>query len=60
MRPTLRTATVLSALLLLAAPPANLAGKDGNSTQEYNGFPRTNIRSGGKFHGVIREGVIAF
>ena len=29
-------------------------------TQKYNGFPETNIRSGGKFHGVILEGVIAF
>ena len=29
-------------------------------TQEYNGFPDTNIRSGGKFHGVILEGVVAF
>jgi hypothetical protein len=29
-------------------------------TQKYNGFPVTNIRNGGKFHGVIMEGVIAF
>jgi hypothetical protein len=29
-------------------------------TQKYNGFPETNIRSGGKFHGVILEGVVAF
>ena len=29
-------------------------------TQTYNGFPVTNIRNGGQFHGVIMEGVIAF
>jgi hypothetical protein len=29
-------------------------------TQTYNGFPEANIRNGGKFHGVIMEGVIAF
>jgi hypothetical protein len=28
--------------------------------QEYNGFPPTNIRNGGKFHGVMLEGVIGF
>jgi hypothetical protein len=28
--------------------------------QEYNGFPATNIRNGGKFHGVMLEGVIGF
>jgi mono/diheme cytochrome c family protein len=28
--------------------------------QTYNGFPDTNIRSGGKFHGIIPEGVVAF
>jgi hypothetical protein len=26
--------------------------------QEYNGFPATNIRSGGKFHGRVLEGVV--
>jgi hypothetical protein len=29
-------------------------------TQEYNGFPLSNIRHGGKFHGVMLEGVIGF
>jgi hypothetical protein len=29
-------------------------------TQEYNGFPLANIRHGGKFHGVMLEGVIGF
>jgi hypothetical protein len=29
-------------------------------TQEYNGFPPANIRSGGTFHGVMLEGVVAF
>jgi len=29
-------------------------------TQKYNGFPPTNIRNGGKFNGVMLEGVIAF
>jgi hypothetical protein len=28
--------------------------------QKYNGFPPTNIRSGGKFSGTMLEGVIAF
>jgi hypothetical protein len=28
--------------------------------QEYNGFPVTNIRNGGKFNGLMLEGVIAF
>ena len=28
--------------------------------QEYNGYPVTNIRNGGKFHGMMLEGVIAF
>jgi hypothetical protein len=28
--------------------------------QEYNGFPPTNIRNGGKFHGLMLEGVIGF
>ncbi len=28
--------------------------------QEYKGFPPTNIRSGGKFHGLMLEGVVAF
>ena len=29
-------------------------------TQKYNGFPPTNIRNGGKFNGMMLEGVIAF
>jgi hypothetical protein len=29
-------------------------------TQKYNGFPVTHIRSGGKFSGVMLEGVIGF
>jgi hypothetical protein len=28
--------------------------------QEYNGFPPSNIRNGGKFHGLMLEGVIGF
>jgi hypothetical protein len=28
--------------------------------QEYSGYPTTNIRSGGKFNGMMLEGVIAF
>ena len=28
--------------------------------QEYNGFPPANIRNGGKFHGLMLEGVIGF
>jgi hypothetical protein len=28
--------------------------------QEYNGFPPINIRNGGKFHGVMLEGVVGF
>jgi hypothetical protein len=29
-------------------------------SQEYNGYPVTNIRNGGKFSGVMLEGVVAF
>jgi len=29
-------------------------------TQEYKGFPAANIRSGGRFNGMMLEGVIAF
>lgn len=29
-------------------------------TQEYTGFPAVNIRNGGKFNGMMMEGVIAF
>jgi hypothetical protein len=28
--------------------------------QKFNGYPANNIRNGGKFHGVIAEGVVAF
>ena len=28
--------------------------------QEYNGYPVTNVRHGGKFNGMILEGVVAF
>jgi hypothetical protein len=29
-------------------------------TQKYFGFPPSNIKNGGKFHGVMAEGVIGF
>ena len=29
-------------------------------TQEFNGYPSTSIRNGGKFHGLMLEGVVAF
>ena len=29
-------------------------------TQQYNGFPTTDIRNGGKFKGFMIEGVVAF
>jgi hypothetical protein len=28
--------------------------------QQYNGYPATNIRNGGTFHGLMLEGVVAF
>jgi len=28
--------------------------------QKYNDFPTTDIRNGGKFHGMVVEGVVAF
>jgi hypothetical protein len=37
-----------------------LLGKLEYVNQEYRGFPPTNIRSGGKFHGLMLEGVVAF
>ena len=37
-----------------------LLGKLEYVNQEYKGFPTTNIRSGGKFHGLMLEGVVAF
>lgn len=30
------------------------------ASQKYNGFPVTNIRNGGQFHGAVLEGVVAF
>ena len=38
----------------------NLLTKVEYVTQEYDGFAATDIRSGGKFHGFLIEGVIAF
>jgi len=29
-------------------------------TQKYNDFPTTDIRSGGKFNGLMIEGAVAF
>jgi hypothetical protein len=29
-------------------------------TQEFKGYPPTNIKNGGKFHGLMLEGVVAF
>ena len=34
--------------------------KGGYVTQVYEGFPPTDIRNGGKFNGVMMEGVVAF
>jgi hypothetical protein len=39
---------------------ANVLAKFEYVTQTYNGFPPTNIKNGGKFHGVMAEGVIGF
>ena len=38
----------------------NVLAKAEYVTQEYNGYPVNNIRSGGKFHGMMLEGVVAF
>jgi hypothetical protein len=38
----------------------NLLAKAEYVTQQYNGYPVTNIRNGGKFHGAMLEGVVAF
>jgi len=38
----------------------NVLAKAEYVTQEYNGYPTNNIRNGGKFHGLMLEGVVAF
>jgi hypothetical protein len=38
----------------------NLLAKAEYVNQEYNGYPVTNIRNHGKFHGMMLEGVVAF
>jgi hypothetical protein len=38
----------------------NILAKAEYVTQQYNGYPVTNIRNGGKFHGTMLEGVVAF
>jgi hypothetical protein len=38
----------------------NVLAKMEYVNQKYNGYPSSNIRSGGKFNGVMLEGVIAF
>ena len=37
-----------------------LLGKIEYVNQEYKDFPVANIRNGGKFHGIMLEGVVAF
>ncbi len=37
-----------------------LLGKIEYVNQEYKDFPAANIRNGGKFHGIMLEGVVAF
>ena len=39
---------------------ANVLAKAEYVNQKYFGYPASNIKSGGKFHGVMAEGVIAF
>lgn len=39
---------------------ANILAKAEYVTQTYVGFPPTDIRNGGKFHGVMAEGVVGF
>ena len=39
---------------------ANVVAKAEYVTQKYTGFPPSNIKNGGKFHGVMAEGVIGF
>ena len=38
----------------------NILAKAEYVTQQYNGYPVNNIRNGGKFHGMMLEGVVAF
>ncbi len=38
----------------------NVLAKMEYVNQKYNGYPTTNIRNGGKFNGVMLEGVVAF
>src|SRR5436190_1423112 len=38
----------------------NILAKAEYVTQTYNGYPVNNIRNGGKFHGAMLEGVVAF
>ena len=38
----------------------NILMKGEYVSQEYKGFPATDIRNGGKFNGAMVEGVIAF
>ncbi|MEP6905912.1 MAG: hypothetical protein ABI875_07485, partial [Gemmatimonadales bacterium] len=38
----------------------NIMAKAEYVTQKYNDFPTTDIRSGGKFKGLMIEGVVAF
>ena len=38
----------------------NILAKAEYVTQSYNGYPVNNIRNGGKFHGAMLEGVVAF
>ena len=38
----------------------NLLMKGEYVTQKYEGFPDTDIRHGGKFHGLVFEGVVSF
>jgi len=38
----------------------NLLAKAEYVDQKYFGYPPTNIKSGGRFHGVMLEGIVAF
>ena len=38
----------------------NVLAKAEYVTQTYNGYPVTNIRNGGTFHGMVLEGVVGF
>jgi hypothetical protein len=39
---------------------ANVLAKAEYVTQKYRGFPPSNIKNGGKFNGLMAEGVIGF